>query len=428
MTAKIHPIKDGYEKSRVMYIIEAAVEYFICIMVTSNYLVYLTNALGISDNIIAILSAFVSLGCSFQLLALLMQGTGSKKRFTILMTMLAELCFFMLYMMPMTKIKSGLRTGIFIAFLLFGHVFNNVVSPAKNKWKRGILQEGREGRFSSVNEVISLSSGMIFTMATGMLIDYFDARGNTTAVFILGGATILALSLIQLFSMIHMKEKEDDLADTTSSLERIKGAITDKATLLLLPVYILIQFIMIGTTSFFGTYALNDLGFTMTAVSVISTVYAIVRSIVSVPIGVLGDKFSFITSMSLGIFALALALFVNAMGGKISYIIYYMLYAIALAAINTGKVHLIFTYVPYNKRIGAMSLIFAISGAFGFISSIVFQPLFNSIKEAGNTFLGIENVYPQQVISMIGAICLPLVIIYLNTVIRKLPKYDKFKT
>ena len=430
MIEQINLPKDGYEKSRVLYIIEAAVEYFVSIMISNNYLVYLTNALGIGDSIVAILSSFVSLGCSFQLIALLMQGTGSKKRFTILLTMLAEIAFFSLYLMPLINIDKELKIGIFIALLLFGHMMNNVVSPAKNKWKRGILREGREGRFSSLNEMISLTSGIVFTMTLGMLIDHFDAKGNTTAVFILGACAIFTFSLIQLLCMIYMKEKDDDIAtpDTTGAASRLKAALTDKATLLLLPAYVVIQFIQIGTTSFFGTYAINDLGFTMTAISLISTGYAIVRSLFSVPMGIVGDRYSFLLAMSIGLGAFAVALFSIAMGGRTSYIIYYMLYAIALASMNTGKVHLIFTYVPHEKRMSAFSLLFAISGAFGFISSLVFQPLFNSIKNAGNKFLGIENVYPQQVISMIGAICLPLVIIYLNTVIRKLPKYDKFKT
>ena len=58
--------KDGYESSRFLYIIEAALEYFVAISVGTVYLAKITGYCGISDEITAILTAFVSLGCGFQ--------------------------------------------------------------------------------------------------------------------------------------------------------------------------------------------------------------------------------------------------------------------------------------------------------------------------------------------------------------------------
>lgn len=39
-------IKDPYGKSRILYIIEAALEYFITLMVTESYLAKVTSAIG----------------------------------------------------------------------------------------------------------------------------------------------------------------------------------------------------------------------------------------------------------------------------------------------------------------------------------------------------------------------------------------------
>ena len=51
-----------YKRGRLMYIIEAGVEYLISILVADMYLARLTKALGIGDNITGILSSIISLG------------------------------------------------------------------------------------------------------------------------------------------------------------------------------------------------------------------------------------------------------------------------------------------------------------------------------------------------------------------------------
>ena len=50
---------DPYRLSRFMYILQAAVEYFIALMVAGAYLAKVTSAIGMSDAMTGILSAFV---------------------------------------------------------------------------------------------------------------------------------------------------------------------------------------------------------------------------------------------------------------------------------------------------------------------------------------------------------------------------------
>ena len=49
--------KDIYKTSRLLYIIEAALEYFISILVTGAYLAKITAAIGMSDAVTGILTA-----------------------------------------------------------------------------------------------------------------------------------------------------------------------------------------------------------------------------------------------------------------------------------------------------------------------------------------------------------------------------------
>ena len=60
--------KDDYKASRILYIIEAALEYFVAIAVGTVYLAKITSEIGIPDNVTGILTSFVSLGCGFQII------------------------------------------------------------------------------------------------------------------------------------------------------------------------------------------------------------------------------------------------------------------------------------------------------------------------------------------------------------------------
>ena len=54
-------LNDPYKSSRVMYVIEAALEYFIAIAVGTVYLAKIATEIGIPDNITGILTSFVAL-------------------------------------------------------------------------------------------------------------------------------------------------------------------------------------------------------------------------------------------------------------------------------------------------------------------------------------------------------------------------------
>ena len=80
------------KRSQIMYIIQAALEYFISIMVTGSFLATITKELGFSDSLTGILSSLVSLGCLFQLFSLSIRKT-KVKRFVIIFSIINQLIF-----------------------------------------------------------------------------------------------------------------------------------------------------------------------------------------------------------------------------------------------------------------------------------------------------------------------------------------------
>ena len=85
--------KDIYKKSRELHILDAAFEYFITILVSGAYLAKITSAIGISDSLTGILSAFVSLGCGFQIIAVFLANKQPVKRWLTPLYCLTHTCF-----------------------------------------------------------------------------------------------------------------------------------------------------------------------------------------------------------------------------------------------------------------------------------------------------------------------------------------------
>ena len=168
----------------------------------------------------------------------------------------------------------------------------------------------------------------------------------------------------------------------------------------------------------------------MTFVSILAAVYAIVRTIASRAMGKFADKYSFASMLNI-CFAIALVgffvnIFTGPENGKIFYTIYYSLYAIAMAGINSATVNLIYDYVDREKRIGALALKATLAGFAGFFTTLIVSPFVSYIQSNGNKFLGID-VYAQQVMSAIAVILIAVLIVYLNVVVRKIKTDGKGK-
>ena len=112
--------KDMYQSSRVFYVIESALEYFISIVITGAYLAKLTSELGFSDSLTGILGAFVALGCSFQLFTIAFFKGGPVKRRVTVIHIINQLLFMAIYLVPFLGIGGNGKTVLFILLLIGG--------------------------------------------------------------------------------------------------------------------------------------------------------------------------------------------------------------------------------------------------------------------------------------------------------------------
>ena len=414
---------DVYRSSRLLYIAEAALEYFVSIMVTGAFLAKITSEIGMPDTLTGILSSFVSLGCGFQIIAIFLANKRPVKRWVTILHSVNQLAFALIYIIPFVEVPQTAKIALFVALLLTGHIVNNVVNAPKINWFMSLVDDHRRGRFTANKEMVSLVGGMIFSFAMGAVIDNFEAAGNLNGAFIVCGLTLFFLMLLHSATLVFSKEKPVEKTEKISTKRLIGALITDKDLLKVIMVSVLWNVVTYTATPFYGTYQVKELGFSMTFVSVLAAAYAVARTIFSFPLGKFADKHSFADMLNICFVIMLVAFGVNVFtvpqNGKVFYTVYYMLNAIGMAGINSATVNLIYDYVGKDKRTGALALKSTLAGFAGFFTTLAVSPLVSLIQTNGNRFLGLD-VYAQQVVSALACILLIGLIIYHNLVVKKI--------
>ncbi len=409
--------KDIYSSSRICYIIEATAEYLISLLITGTYLAKLTTTLGFSDSLTAILSSFVALGCSFQLFTLVFFRSGRVKRRVVILHTINQLLFMMLYVIPFFRITPALRTFLFILFLFGGYMVSNITHTTKINWFMSLVSDGQRGIFTSIKEAISLICGILFQLSMGSLIDYFEASGNIRAAFIVCGITIFGLTLIHTLSMIFAKEKEPIHKKATPLKQSIMDIVSDKKVSQVVLITVFWSICTHISISFFGTYQVKELGFSMTFIAFLSFLYAAARIPASFFLGRYADKYSFANMLKIcfGITTAAfiIIIFTVPSNGHIMYTLYYILYAAAMGGINSAQINLVYDVVPPEKRNNTLAIQQSVSGIIGFLATLAVTPLVDYIQENGLIIWG-QTVYVQQLLSAVSAVISILLIVYIS--------------
>lgn len=405
--------RKAVERSRVLYIIEAGLEYLISILVAGAYLAKLTESLGMSDQLTGIMSAVISLGHLFQLGSLLMRPKRVKG-LVVAFSIANQLLFMLLYVIPLGSGAKSFRSILFVVVILLAYLLYNLVHPKKTNWFMSLIDDDKRGRFTSVKEMVSLAMGVAFTFAMGAVIDHFEAKGDLQTAFIVCGLTIAALTVVHTLTMIFSVEKPIKVEQ--GKRKAFAAMLKDKTIIKIAVMFALWYATMYASTPFLGSYQNKELGFSMTFISVLSLVYSGVRIAFSFLWGSYADKRSFksmlIACLAVSALGYLINIFTVPANGKIFYTAYYACHAIAMAGINSALTNLVYDYVEPARRADAIAITQTVAGVVGFVTTLGMGVLVEWIQNNGNRFFGMP-LYAQQFCSAISFILNLIVIAYL---------------
>lgn len=399
-----------------MYILEAGLEYLISILVAGSYLATLTKELGFSDSLTGILSSVISLGCLFQLLSIFIRREAVKS-LVIVMSILNQLLFMFLYVVPIIHISSQAKTFLFVICIFSAYLIYNIAHPKKINWLMSLVDNQHRGRFTANKEISSLLAGMFFSYGMGTLIDFYNEQGRQRTAFVISAMVIFILMLLHTASMLLAPEQNATTPPQKNLLTGIKEIISNRNVLHVTVIFVLYYISTYVATPFYGTYLINELCFSLKLVSALTIVSSLLRILVSKFWGQYADKTSFTNMTQKCLFVLGLGYFFAAcavpVNGKIMFALYYAFHGIAMGGINSALINLVFDYVPIDKRSDSLAICQAASGVAGFVATLAVSPLIASIQANGNQLFGL-HLYAQQLVSGIAFVIVMAAIIYIR--------------
>ena len=415
-------IKDPYKSSRILYIIEAALEFFVAILVGETYLAKVAMTIGISQSGIGVLSAFVSLGYAFQIFAIFLSQKNGVKRRTIWLGLLNQLLFSFIYIVPLFPSDFALRIPMFVGTLLLAQIVMNIIQPGKINWYMSLVPDKKRGVFTANKEIVSLLSGMVVTLVMGRVIDTYEEKGEIKTAFILIGITLLVLTVLHTLTLVFSKEKPvDETAAKADTKEILISLFKNKTLYRIIGVSVIWAIINYSTSPFYATYRIGILGFSMTFDAILSMASSLTRAAISRTMGRFADKYSFkkllMLCYSIKVLAFTCAMLSIPENGKVLFAFYTILTAIAMAGINSSETNLIYDYVEPSQRTGALAIKYMISGIVGFLTTLIMTIPMEFIEKNGNELFGI-SMYPQQFTSAIGVIGVILLLLYVKFVVK----------
>ncbi len=405
-------------------------EYFISLFVTGTMLGYILDTLGFSDALQGIISTVATFTCGAQLCALLL-NVRRRKRIVTVGHIINQLCFFMVYLLPIFNIPSGAKTIVLMVLLFMGHILNNAINPTKIAWLMSSVPNDKRGTFTAVKEMISLAGEMAVSLGFGAVADIFrDADGlPTRPYYVICAAAILFMTLTHTLSLLISADKNETLPIGRATVgETVRRMAHNRDLIKVIGVGIIWNIASALSVSFYASYVREELSFSFTLIAVISSVGSVCRILVSPILGRLADKYSFASSMTLSFAMVALgflAMVFTRPETKWLYIAYVCLHAFAMAGINSGVINLIYDYVVPEDRAVALGIKNALGGILGFFTALLSGLALEKIQSMGGVPLFGASVYAQQILALASFAATVLLIVYMRAVIAPLNKISK---
>ncbi len=413
------------KRSRTANILDAAVEYFVQILVTGAFLAALLTKNGVPDSLVGILSSFVSLTCVFQIFSeyTLKHISGIKKAIIFLVSA-NELIFLFLYVIPIFSVSSTVKCVIFVVSLFAAYALYNLEQPFKFAWYMYYVSSEERGRFTAKKEIISLVGGVAFSFIMGFVSDKLNYAGKENTAFLVSALTMFFLCALHFAIIFFTPENSMEVSHYGKGVFTSFRVLKIPSMSAIIVLEILWKSSQMITTSFYGTYQISELAFTLTFVSFLTMVESVVRIVFSPLMGKITDRFGLRTSLCACFTAAVLCtvsmIFCTPSTGKFTYILYSVFHGIAMSGVNSGLKNISLYCVPQNELTAALGVKDAIGGVCGFLAATVASIFLSKIQTHGGIFIFGIRMYAQQLFSLVGALLIAIALIWTAVMLKGL--------
>lgn len=413
-----------YKRSRTAYIAQSTFEYFISLLVADAFLAKLLTSIGLSDVVVGIVSSFISVAFVIQLASIpLVRTKISTKKLVITFDTLSQLLYMLIFFVPLLPIGATEKKIVVVASILLAYMFKYLILSICFKWANTYVAPTKRATYSAIKEMISLTTGIIFTMVMGYIIDKYESIGNLNGGFLFIALSMLVINICNFICLLMIKKEnpEEHEAEGKPWGDVMKNTVGNKNFRSIVVFTMVFQFAIYFSLGFLGVFKTKDLALSVFAVQVINMVSSGIRVLISIPFGRFSDKHSFARGFELAL-AICLCGYVCLMFTTkqtwFLIVAYTILYNVSVAGTNQNSYNIVYSYVKSDYITQAMAIKNCIGGAAGFIASLLGGKLLSCIQANGNMLFGIP-VFGQQVLAAVSAVFLVVSFLIMHFVIGK---------
>ena len=414
-----------YKRSRRAYILECAFEYFVALMVADAFLATLLTELGLNDAVIGVISSLISLAFLFQLFSIfVVPHIRNVKLVAIPIHCVSQLFFLVLYLLPFFHIPQQLRAVIVVGCLLIAYFGNYLVTSVIFNWGNFYVDPNGRANFAATKEIVSLLSGVVFSLSMGWAIDRFMEAGNIEGGFLFIAITMLIITVGDFVCLMCMKNQKTE-KKSTEKTEPFRAVVrtlfSNKSFLCAVAVHAFWSASVYMTVGFMGTYKTKELLLSVGTVQIINIAGCLIRACFSKPIARYSDKRSYAQGIKLGMSIAAVGYLINIFTTPSLWflvILYTVIYNVSCAGTSQNLINLTYSYVDRKYFVQASAIKFSVSGLCGFGASMLGSRILNAVQTNGNSLFGIP-VYGQQVLSAISLLIVLSGIVFVKCVMEK---------
>lgn len=420
----------AYRKSRNAYLWECAFEYFVTLLVSETFLANLLSYMEFAEQEIGVISSLVSLAFVFQLLSLLLVQTPFRRKSLVLVfDTCGQLLFLCLYVLPFLPVDAVVRKVLVFVLILAAYMCQYVVANIKFQWGNSYVHPKKRASYSATKEIVSLITGICFTLAMGAIYDAFVSADNLVGGFLFIAVVMLVVDVCNFICLALIKKDEPkaESKNKKSFKDIFENTFKNKSFCKVVVVATLWKCAYYFSLGFMGTFKIDlvgsvwEAGQIMLVVQIINMLGSVARVLASKPFGRYSDRTSFASGFYLALFFAAASFVCVTLSFRELWffiVFYTILTAIAQAGINQNSFNMIYSYVNSDYIAEAMALQSSISGVCGFLCSLAAGQILAAVNGAEWSLFG-TAVAGQQMLGLISLSLCVCCILFVQFVLKK---------
>lgn len=420
--------KSHYKKSRIAFTVDGATAATIAALVANTYLSGFLQYVGVSTTMNGIISSLATLAAIGQPLgAAFAQRFKKRKLFTSTGAIIHRSLFTLMFFMPLFIDDVRIRAAVVTIMFAMAHFIGAFITPAASNWLISLTPQRIRGKYFSIREFYSLITVSAISLAAGVMLDKYDSAGSRQTGFMLLGAVVGILTIVNFIALAQVMEPESP-EESTKDVRLwpvIKMVLGSKGFRPVLVMNIIYNIGVQIAVPFNGIYIIGTVKLSYTLISIVSLAASILKALIVRKWGRLADRTSWanVCKLSIGIIGCAhiFSVFITPSTGQWAYPIAAIFSNIGWAAIGIAILNIQYDYAPLKGRTMYIGVCAAGTGLLGFAGVFAGSLILSIVDKLKPTFFG-SQIYGQQILMLLSGIILIICSAYISKVVEKSQK------